>query len=158
MANGIADIQPLLQFPMMVLNTSKCDRVIPEGMILGHALPHPRGIIVLTSRRPIRNVPTFTGRYGKRNWIWPICCRSSGKTFSNCRLNIARCGTVDWVGSMPRLTDFLTYLPNQLCSWGQDSALSTILGLTTCEGSGIHRDAAYAESRSSRTGEFYVCK
>jgi hypothetical protein len=52
MANGIADILPLQPFPIKVLNTSKYDHVIPKGMVLGHALPHQKGIIALTSEEP----------------------------------------------------------------------------------------------------------
>jgi hypothetical protein len=55
MANGIADILPLQPFQIKVLNKSKCDRGIPKGMVLGHALPHPKGITTLTSEelRPV---------------------------------------------------------------------------------------------------------
>jgi hypothetical protein len=52
-ANGIADILPLQPFLIKVLNTSKCDRVIPKGMVLGHALPHPKCVIALTSEEPV---------------------------------------------------------------------------------------------------------
>jgi hypothetical protein len=52
MANGIADILPLQPFPIKVLKTSKFYRVIHKGMVLGHALPYPKGIIALTSEEP----------------------------------------------------------------------------------------------------------
>jgi hypothetical protein len=52
MANGKADILPLQPFPIKVLKTSTRDRVIPKGMVLGHSLPHPKGIIALTSEEP----------------------------------------------------------------------------------------------------------
>lgn len=47
MANGIADILPNTPFQVRVINTSDRARKIPKGMILGHALPHPTGIIAL---------------------------------------------------------------------------------------------------------------
>jgi hypothetical protein len=47
MANGIADILPNKPFQVRVINTSEIARKIPKGMILGHALPHPTGIIAL---------------------------------------------------------------------------------------------------------------
>jgi hypothetical protein len=47
MANGIADILPNKPFQVRVINTSEIERKIPKGMILGHALPHPTGIIAL---------------------------------------------------------------------------------------------------------------
>jgi hypothetical protein len=49
MANDIADILPLQPFQIKVLNKSKCDRGNPKGMVLGNALPHPKGITTLTS-------------------------------------------------------------------------------------------------------------
>jgi hypothetical protein len=45
MANGIADILPNKPFQVRVINTSERVRKRPKGMILGHALPHPTGII-----------------------------------------------------------------------------------------------------------------
>jgi transposase InsO family protein len=47
LANGIADILPMEPFPVRVINTSTQDRILPKGMVLGHALPHPRQIIHL---------------------------------------------------------------------------------------------------------------
>jgi hypothetical protein len=47
MANGIADILPNQPFQVRVVNTSELARKIPKGMILGHALPHPTGLIAL---------------------------------------------------------------------------------------------------------------
>jgi hypothetical protein len=47
MANGIADIQPNKPFQVRVINISEIARKIPKGMILGHALPHPTGIIAV---------------------------------------------------------------------------------------------------------------
>jgi hypothetical protein len=63
MSNGIADILPLQPFPIKVLNTSKCDHVIPKGMVLGHALPHSKGIIALTSEEPppVTELPDVDG-------------------------------------------------------------------------------------------------
>jgi hypothetical protein len=66
MANGIAGILPLQPFPIKVLNTSKFDRVIPKGMVLGHALPHPKGIISLTSEEP----PPVTERPDVDGELW----------------------------------------------------------------------------------------
>jgi hypothetical protein len=47
MANGVAEVLPLQPFPIRVLNTSPRERTLPKGMILGHALPHPKGIVAL---------------------------------------------------------------------------------------------------------------
>jgi hypothetical protein len=47
MANGIADILPNKPFQVRAINTSDRQREIPKGMILGHVLPHPTGIIAL---------------------------------------------------------------------------------------------------------------
>ena len=44
MANGIAEILPLQQFTIRVFNTSSRELRLPKGMVLGHALPHPKGI------------------------------------------------------------------------------------------------------------------
>jgi hypothetical protein len=52
MANGIADILPLQPFRVLVLNTSNQDRVLQKGMVIGHALPHPKGIVNLVSEKP----------------------------------------------------------------------------------------------------------
>jgi hypothetical protein len=47
MANGIADILLNQPFEVRVIKTSEIARKIPKGMILGHVLPHPTGIIAL---------------------------------------------------------------------------------------------------------------
>jgi hypothetical protein len=47
MANGVADILPLQPFPIRVLNTSHRERKLTKKMVLGHALPHPTGIVAL---------------------------------------------------------------------------------------------------------------
>jgi hypothetical protein len=47
MANGISDILPNKPFQVRVINTSERARKLPKGMTLGHALPHPTGIITL---------------------------------------------------------------------------------------------------------------
>jgi Retroviral aspartyl protease len=62
----LADILPLQPFPIKVLNTSTRDRVIPKGMLLGHALPHPKGIIALTSEEP----PPVTERPDVDGELW----------------------------------------------------------------------------------------
>jgi hypothetical protein len=45
MANGIAEILPLQPFTIRVFNTSSRERRLPKGMVLGHALTHPKGIV-----------------------------------------------------------------------------------------------------------------
>jgi hypothetical protein len=52
MANGIADILPLQPLRVRVLNTSNQDRVLPKGMVIGHALPHPKWIVKVLSEEP----------------------------------------------------------------------------------------------------------
>ena len=63
MANGIADILPLQPFRVRVLNTSNQDRVLPKGMVLGHALPHPKEIVNLVSEEspPVADRPDVDG-------------------------------------------------------------------------------------------------
>ena len=48
MANGVAEILPMQPFAVRVINTSDKERRLPKGMILGHALPHPLGIVAVT--------------------------------------------------------------------------------------------------------------
>jgi hypothetical protein len=45
MANGIAEILPLQPFTIRVFNTSSLERRLPKCMVLGHALPHPKGMV-----------------------------------------------------------------------------------------------------------------
>jgi hypothetical protein len=58
---------PLQPFPIKVLNTSTRDRVIPKDMVLGHALPHPKGIIALTREEPppVTERPDVDGEFWK---------------------------------------------------------------------------------------------
>jgi hypothetical protein len=48
MANGVAEILPMQPFAVRVVNTSDREWKLPKGMILGHALPHPLGIVAVT--------------------------------------------------------------------------------------------------------------
>jgi hypothetical protein len=68
MANGIADILPLQPFRVWVLNTSNQDRVLPKGMVIGHALPHPRGIVNLVPEEPppVAGRPDVDGKDGRK--------------------------------------------------------------------------------------------
>jgi hypothetical protein len=50
MANGIAEILPLQPFTLRVFNTSSLERRLPTAMVLGHALPHPMGIVAFLDR------------------------------------------------------------------------------------------------------------
>jgi transposase InsO family protein len=45
LANGVAEIRPHVPFKVRVINTSHRERVLPKGMILGAALPHPPQVI-----------------------------------------------------------------------------------------------------------------
>jgi hypothetical protein len=47
MANGLAEILPNRIFQVSVVNASLTDRLLPKGMILGYAMPHPTGIFSL---------------------------------------------------------------------------------------------------------------
>jgi RNase H-like domain found in reverse transcriptase/Reverse transcriptase (RNA-dependent DNA polymerase)/Integrase zinc binding domain/Integrase core domain/Chromo (CHRromatin Organisation MOdifier) domain/Retroviral aspartyl protease len=47
LASGVAEILPSQPFPVRIINTSERERKLPKGMILGHALPHPTGIVAL---------------------------------------------------------------------------------------------------------------
>jgi hypothetical protein len=44
MANGLSEILPNLIFRVRVVNASLTYRLLPKGMILGNAMPHPTGI------------------------------------------------------------------------------------------------------------------
>jgi hypothetical protein len=57
MANGVAEIRPLQPFPIRVLNTSTRERALPKGLILEHALHHPKGIVALADKtEPVGNL------------------------------------------------------------------------------------------------------
>jgi hypothetical protein len=107
MANGIADILPLQPFPIKVLTTSTRDRVIPKGMVLRHALPHPKGIIALTSEKP----PPVTERTDVDGELWKEeldlahLLPQQRETVFQLLSKHRRCETFGWVGSMPRLTE-----------------------------------------------------
>jgi Reverse transcriptase (RNA-dependent DNA polymerase) len=45
MANGLAEILPNRIFRVRVVNGSLTDRLLPKGMILCYAMPHPTGIV-----------------------------------------------------------------------------------------------------------------
>jgi Retroviral aspartyl protease len=47
MTNGLAEILPNRIFRVRVVNASLTDRLLPKGMILGYAMPHPTGIVSL---------------------------------------------------------------------------------------------------------------
>jgi Retroviral aspartyl protease len=47
LSNGIAEIVPHKPFQVRVVNTSLKERRLPKQMVLGHALPHPKGIVAL---------------------------------------------------------------------------------------------------------------
>ena len=58
MGNGIADVLPSKPFTVKVINTSQRERVLPKGMVLGNAMPHPKGIVALAEE----NSPTRVER------------------------------------------------------------------------------------------------
>jgi hypothetical protein len=45
LANGVAEVRPHVTFKVRMINTSHRERVLPKGMILGAALPHPTQVI-----------------------------------------------------------------------------------------------------------------
>jgi hypothetical protein len=47
MANCVADIVPLRQFLVRVMNTSTKERRLPKGTVLGHAIRHPQAIVAI---------------------------------------------------------------------------------------------------------------
>ena len=57
MANGVAEILPMQPFAVRVINTSNKERRIPKVMILGHALPHPLGIVAVTELEKSPRLP-----------------------------------------------------------------------------------------------------
>jgi hypothetical protein len=50
MVNGIAEILHMQPFPVRLINTSDRERKLPEGMIVGHELPHPLGIVAVADQ------------------------------------------------------------------------------------------------------------
>jgi hypothetical protein len=50
MANGVAEILPMQPFPVRLINSSDRERKLPKGMIVGHALPHPLGIVAIADQ------------------------------------------------------------------------------------------------------------
>jgi hypothetical protein len=66
MANGIADILPSQSFPVKVINTSQLERVLPKGMVLGSAMPHPKGIVALVEE----GLPTRVERPDVDGELW----------------------------------------------------------------------------------------
>jgi hypothetical protein len=46
-ANGVAEVIPDKPFLVRVINTSTWETKLSKGMILGHALPHSKGIVSL---------------------------------------------------------------------------------------------------------------
>jgi hypothetical protein len=57
MANGVADVMPLKPFQVRVINTSERERKLHKGMILGHALPHLKGIVALVDEMGSNQTP-----------------------------------------------------------------------------------------------------
>jgi hypothetical protein len=60
MANGLAEILPNRIFRVRVVDASLTDRLLPKGMILGYAMPHPTGIISVVEQEAeplVKNVP-----------------------------------------------------------------------------------------------------
>jgi hypothetical protein len=55
MANSIAEVLPLESFAIRVFNRSRKECRLPNGMVLGHALPHPKGIVALVDE-PLKKI------------------------------------------------------------------------------------------------------
>jgi hypothetical protein len=49
LANGIAEVRPQVPFKVRVINTSHQERILPKGMVLGVAIPHPEQVVSLSS-------------------------------------------------------------------------------------------------------------
>jgi hypothetical protein len=49
LTNGIADVRPQVPFKVRVINKSHQERILPNGMVLGVALPHPEQVVSLAS-------------------------------------------------------------------------------------------------------------
>jgi Retroviral aspartyl protease len=45
LANGIAEVRPQVPFKVRVINSSHQERIFPNGMVLGVALPHPDQVV-----------------------------------------------------------------------------------------------------------------
>jgi Retroviral aspartyl protease len=60
LSNGIAEIVPHKHFQVRVVNTSLKERRLPKQMVLGHALPHPKGIVSL-----VEDVAEVLKHYGR---------------------------------------------------------------------------------------------
>jgi hypothetical protein len=57
MANGVAEIWPNQPFTVRVVNTLMNIHRLPNGMVHGHALPHPTSIIALIADTDVLDVP-----------------------------------------------------------------------------------------------------
>jgi hypothetical protein len=50
MANGVAEILRMQPFPVRLINTSDREQKLQKGMLLGHALTHPLGIVAIADQ------------------------------------------------------------------------------------------------------------
>jgi hypothetical protein len=57
MANGVVEIWPNQPFNVRVLNTMMKTHRLPKGMVLGHALPHPKSMVALIADTDVMDVP-----------------------------------------------------------------------------------------------------
>jgi hypothetical protein len=56
MANGVAEILPMQPFPVRLINTSDRERKLRKGMVVGHALPHPLGIVAVADQEKLSSL------------------------------------------------------------------------------------------------------
>jgi hypothetical protein len=96
LANVVADIIPLEQFTVRVLNDSGHSRVLSKGMVLGHALPHPnRSYRWWTWRRDPLTCQALMGPNGKQMSISITLIRHYGRRFWECSKHTDSYGTGD---------------------------------------------------------------
>jgi hypothetical protein len=68
MANGVADVVPNQPFRIRMINASLRECKLPKGMILGHALAHPKGIVAMVDVTP--NDPPTAAKPDVEGLLW----------------------------------------------------------------------------------------
>jgi hypothetical protein len=70
MANGVEDVVPNQPFRIRMINTSLREGKLSKGMIVGHALAHPKGIVAMvdvtssTAKRGVVKSPNWAKKEG----------------------------------------------------------------------------------------------
>jgi Reverse transcriptase (RNA-dependent DNA polymerase) len=68
MANGVTDVVPNQPFRIRMINTSLMECNLPKGMIVGHGLAHPKGIVAMVDFTP--NDPPTAAKPDVEGLLW----------------------------------------------------------------------------------------